>query len=85
MVKSIMYQEDGYVVLENNKPEQLMIKEELYNKLKQFLKDLPEKFPSELEKFASLEEKTQYLLDNYCELDLGEGQYLQWYVTRWEK
>lgn len=80
-----MYQEDGYVVLEYNQPEQLMTKEELSTKLQQLLKDSPENFPSELTQFTSLEEKTQYLLDNYCELDLGEGKYLQWYVTRWEK
>jgi hypothetical protein len=85
MPDSIMYQQDGYVVLETGQPEQLMTEEELSAKLKQVLTLLGEDLPSDLQKFTSLETRAKYLLDNYCELDVGEGQYLQWYVVRWEK
>jgi hypothetical protein len=82
-----MYQEDGYVVLETNQPEQLMTKEELFVKLKQFLILLKERdnLPFDVKKYPTIEEQTMYVLDNYCELDVGEGEYLQWYVVRWEK
>jgi len=41
--------------------------------------------PRQLAKFSSFEEKSLYLRDNYCELDLGEEGYLQWYLVRLEK
>jgi hypothetical protein len=87
MPNSIMYQEDGYVVLETNQPEQLMTEEELRIKLKKILILLKQNdnLPFELHKFTSVDEQTKYVLDNYCELDLEEGEYLQWYVVRWEK
>jgi hypothetical protein len=80
-----MYQQDGYVVLETNKPEQLMTQQELLTKLKQILTSFSDNLPLDLQKITSLEEQAKYLLDNYCEFDLGEGQYLEWYVTRWQK
>ena len=85
MPDSIMYQQDGYVVLETGQPEQLMTEEELLAKLKQVLTLLGEDLPSDVEKIASLEAQAKYLLDNYCELDMVEGGYLQWYVVRWNK
>jgi hypothetical protein len=85
MSNSIMYQQDGYVVLETNQPEQLMTESELLTKLQQILTTLSDDLPFDVQKITSPQEQAQYLLDNYCELDLGQGQYLQWYVTRWEK
>jgi hypothetical protein len=85
MSNSIMYQEDGYVVLETNKPEQLMSESELLTKLKQILTISSGNLSLDLPGITSVEGQAKYLLDNYCELDLGEGQYLQWYVTRWQK
>ena len=85
MPDSIMYQQDGYVVLETDRPEQLMTEEELLAKLKQALTLLSEDLPSDVQKFTSPEARAKYLLDNYYELDIGEGGYLQWYVVRWNK
>ena len=85
MSNSIMYQQDGYVVLETNQPEQLMTESELLTKLQQILTTLSDDLPFDIQKITSPQEQAKYLLDNYCELDLGQGQYLQWYVTRWEK
>ncbi len=86
MPDSIMYQEDCFVVLETDQPEQFLTPEELLEKLKGILQIQDEEdLPRELQKFTLLEEQAQHLRDNYCELDVGLGQYLQWYVVRLEK
>ncbi|MBF2056558.1 MAG: chlororespiratory reduction protein 7 [Cyanobacterium sp. T60_A2020_053] len=84
MADSIMYQEDGYVVLETNQPEQLLTKKELSTKLKNILK-LATDLPRDVQKYPTIEAQADYLLDNYCEFNLDENSYLQWYVVRWEK
>ncbi len=85
MPDSIMYQEDAYVVLETNQPEEIMSPEELFEKLKGIIKTYPDELPRDLKKFDTVEEQAKYLMETSCEFDVGEGQYLQWYVTRLEK
>lgn len=85
MPDSIMYQEDAYVVLEPDRAEQLLTPEELLEKLKRILRSRQEDLPKELQKFTSVAEQAQYLMENYCDLDLEPGKYLQWYVVRLEK
>jgi hypothetical protein len=85
MPDSIMYQEEAYVVLEANQPEQFLSPEELLLKLIAILRSRPADLPRELQKFSTLEEQAIHLRDNYCELDQEPGQYLQWYVVRLEK
>jgi len=85
MADSIMYQEDAFVVLETAQPEQFLTEVELLEKLKQVLVSQEENLPRELDKFTTLEDKAKHLIKNYFELDLGPGQYLQWYVVRLEK
>lgn len=86
MPDSLMYQQDDYVVLETNQPEQFLTSTELLEKLKQTLQQLQEEeLPHDLKKIDSVEEQAQYLLDTSCELDVGPGQYLQWYAVRLEK
>lgn len=85
MPDSIMYQEDAFVVLETAQPEQFLTEEELREKLKQILASQGDNLPRELNKYNTIEEKAQHLIENYFELDLGPGQYLQWYVVRLEK
>ena len=85
MPDSIMYQEDGFVVLESDRSEEFFTAEELLGKLKEILLSLPGDLPRELQKFASVEEQAKHLRDNFCELDIGPGKYLQWYVVRLEK
>lgn len=85
MADSIMYQEDGYVVLEADNPEQFLTPEELQAKLKAFLLDDKVEIPRELSKFDSVEEQAKYLMENYFELDIGADKFLQWYVVRLEK
>jgi hypothetical protein len=85
MSDSIMYQEDAFVVLETDREEQFLSAEELKEKLKNILRDRTDDLPRELQKFTSLEEQAQHLMENYYEFDIGTGQYLQWYVVRLEK
>ncbi len=85
MPDSIMFQEDAFVVLEPNQPEQFLTPEELLEKLKAILATRQDDLPRDLQKFTSVEEQAQYLMETSCDLDVGPGQYLQWYVVRLEK
>lgn len=85
MPDSIMYQEDAYVVLESDQPEQFLTPEELLEKLTEILRSRQDNLPRELQKFATIEEQARYLMENFCELDMEPGKYLQWYVVRLEK
>ncbi len=86
MPDPLMYQNDNFVVLETNQPEQFLTTSELLEKLKEVLQKTELSTLSfDLQKFDSVEKQAQYLLDTSCELDLGPGQYLQWYAVRLEK
>ena len=85
MPDSIMYQEDAYVVLEPNQPEQFLTPVELLEKLKAILVTRQDDLPRDLQKFTSIEAQAQYLMETSCEFDVDPGQYLQWYVVRLEK
>ncbi|MEL6441103.1 MAG: chlororespiratory reduction protein 7 [Cyanobacteria bacterium J06621_8] len=85
MPDPIMYQEDGYVVLESDQPEQFMNYFELQAKLVGLLSSDEVIIPRELEQFDSAELQAQHLIENYFELDIGADRYLQWYVVRLEK
>lgn len=85
MPDSIMYQHDAYVVLETNQPEALLTPEELLEKIKGILATRQDDLPRDVQKFASVEKQSQYLLETSCELDMEPGKYLQWYAVRLEK
>ncbi len=85
MPDSIMFQEDAYVLLETNQPEQIISPEELLEKLKVVLSQRQDDLPRDLQKFTSIDEQAQYLMETSCELDVGPEGYLQWYVVRLEK
>jgi hypothetical protein len=80
-----MFQEDAFVVLETNQPEQFLTPTELLEKLKGVLATRQDDLPRDLQKFASVEEQAQYLMETSCDLDVGPGEYLQWYAVRLEK
>lgn len=85
MPDSIMFQEDAFVVLEPNQPEQFMTAEELLEKLKEILTTRQDDLPRDLQRFTSIDEQAYYLRDTSCEFDVGPGEFLQWYVVRLEK
>lgn len=93
MPDSLMYQEDHFVVLESNQPEKFLTKAELLEKLQTILSDANGSqkrlstlnLPKDIEKFTTVEDRAKYLLDTSCDLDVGPGQFLQWYAIRLEK
>ncbi|MGH8000609.1 MAG: chlororespiratory reduction protein 7 [Brasilonema sp.] len=86
MSDPLMYQQDYFVVLETNQPEQFLSASELSEKLKGILEQLKfEDLPRDLHSFDSIEAQAKYLIDTSCELDVGSGKYLQWYAVRLEK
>ncbi|MEG4318816.1 MULTISPECIES: chlororespiratory reduction protein 7 [unclassified Microcoleus] len=80
-----LYDEDTFVVLETNQPEQFLTAVELLEKLTAVLAGEHEDLPQDVLKFSSVEEQARYLIDTYCELDVGPGKFLQWYAVRLEK
>lgn len=84
MPDPLMYQQDAFVILEPNQPEQFLTPAQLLEKLKVILVQRQQDLPRDLQKFTSVEAQAQHLLDTSCELDVGPGQYLQWYAVRLE-
>jgi hypothetical protein len=80
-----LYSLDHFVVLEPNQPEQFLTAAELHEKLKTILKDQQSILPRDLQRFTTLEEQVQYLIETSCDLDMGPGSFLQWYAVRLEK
>ena len=85
MPDSIMYQEEAYVLLEPNQPEQLLTPIELLDRLKAVLATRQDDLPIDLQKFSDLNAQARHLMETSCELDMEPGQFLQWYVVRLEK
>ncbi len=82
-----MYREDAYVLLDSNNPEEeILSAAELGNRLRQVLQALPpDELPRDLQKLPDLEARVRALMTDACELDVGAGNYLQWYAIRLEK
>ncbi|MEG3970499.1 chlororespiratory reduction protein 7 [Microcoleus sp. T2B6] len=80
-----LYDEDTFVVLETNQPEQFLTAAELLEKLKAVLVEEHEDLPQDVHKISGVEAQAKYLIDTYCELDVGYGKFLQWYAVRLEK
>lgn len=86
MPNPLMYHnEDAYVLLEPNQPEQFLTPDELLEKLKRVLADRQDDLPIDLQKFTNLDEQAKSLMETSCELDVGPEGFLQWYVVRLEK
>ncbi|HEY9700312.1 MAG TPA: chlororespiratory reduction protein 7 [Trichocoleus sp.] len=86
MPDPLMYQEeDTYVLLEPNQPEQFLSSQDLLVKLKAVLANRQDNLPRDLQRFTTLDEQAKYLMESACELDVEPGAYLQWYAVRLEK
>ncbi len=86
MSDPLMYQQDDFVVLETNQPEVFLTATELLEKLKSILiKINANDLSPDLQRIQSVDARAQYLVDTSCELDIGPGEYLQWYAVRLEK
>ncbi len=85
MSDSLMFNNDAYVVLETNLPEQLLTPAEMFDKLKEIVIKFDEDLPIDVRQISGTDNRVRHLLDTSCELDLAPGQYLQWYSVRLEK
>jgi Protein CHLORORESPIRATORY REDUCTION 7 len=85
MSDSLMFNNDAYVVLETNRPEELLTPVEMFAKLKEIVIKFAADLPIDVQQISGVDERVQYLLDTSCELDLVPGEYVQWYVVRLEK
>ena len=85
MTDSLMYNNDAFVVLETNQPEQFLTEAELLEKLAAILAQRQEDLPRGLQRFATPAEQARHLVDTACDLDVGPGEFLQWYAVRLEK
>lgn len=85
MPDSLMYDEEMFVVLETNQPEQFVTATELLEKLKLLLAKQQHHLPRDLENISTIEAQAKRLLDTTCELDVGSGQFFQWYAVRLDK
>lgn len=80
-----MYDEDMFVVLETNQPEQFLTASELLDKLEAILKTTQVELTPDLHQLETTAAQAKRLLDTACELNLGPDQFLQWYAVRLEK
>jgi hypothetical protein len=85
MTDSLMYDEQMYLLLEPNQPEQFLTPVELLAKLQAILADRQDDLPRDLQNIPAIADQAQRLLDTACDLDVGPDQYLQWYAVRLEK
>ncbi len=85
MPDALMYSEDYYVVLESGQAEQILSVTELQAKLQTVLNTRQDNLPRDLQRFSDVTEQVQYLINTSCELDMGPGDFLQWYAVRLEK
>jgi Protein CHLORORESPIRATORY REDUCTION 7 len=85
MSDSLMFNNDAYVVLEPDRPEQILTPAEMFAKLQEIVIKFGDDLPIDVQQIIGIEQQVQYLLDTSCELDLAPGEYLQWYVIRLEK
>lgn len=80
-----LYQGDHYVVLEPNQAEQFLTAPELLEKLLTVLAPRQQDLPLDLQRFPTLAEQVDYLLETSCEFEVAPGESLQWYVVRLNK
>jgi hypothetical protein len=85
MSAASLYDEEYFVVLETNQPEEILTATELSEKLRSILATRQDELPPDLKQAGSIEEQVRDLIDTTCELDMAPGAYLQWYAIRLEK
>lgn len=85
MSDSLMFNNDAYVLLETDRPEQILTPVEMSDRLKEIVIKFANDLPEDVCRIDGIEERVRYLLDTSCELNLAPGEYLQWYAVRLEK
>ncbi|MGF1496006.1 MAG: chlororespiratory reduction protein 7 [Elainellaceae cyanobacterium] len=85
MVDPRLYDTQSFVVLATNQPEEIVTRDELLTRLRQVLASRQDYLPRDLHHLSEIDEQAEYLLDTAYELDMGAGEFLQWYAVRLEK
>lgn len=85
MTDSLMFNNEAYVFLETDRPEQIFTPAEMFAKLKEIAIASADDLPLDVQEITGVDERAQYMLDTICELHLVPGEYLQWYAVRLEK
>jgi len=86
MPHPLMYNEDHFLVLQSGESEQILTLPELWAKLRGVLTAANlTQIPKDLQRFKTVEEQVQYLINTSCELNIVPGDFLQWYAVRLEK
>ena len=80
-----MFNNEAYVVLETDLPEQILTPAEMSAKLQEIVIKFADDLPIDVRQIDGVNERVKYLLDTSCELNLAPGEYLQWYAIRLEK
>ena len=80
-----LYESDTYALLEPGQAEQFVSAAEVLSRIEAALKQYAGELPPDVQKFSTLKEQAQYLLDTTCEFDVEPGKSIQWYVVRLEK
>ncbi len=80
-----MFNNDAYVFLETDLPEQIFTSAEMSAKLKEIATKFADDLPIDVREITGIDERVRYLLDTICELNPSPGQYFQWYAIRLEK
>ena len=84
-MSNLMFNNDAYVLLETDLPEQLLTPVEMFDKLTEIVVKFEQDLPIDVQQIAGTKQRVQYLLDTSCELNLVPGEYFQWYAVRLEK
>jgi hypothetical protein len=85
MPDAMMFDENVYMVLEPDQPEQFLSPAELLSRLEQIVVEHGDRLTPDLLALGTPTAQAQRLMNTACEFDLGPDQYLQWYVVRLEK
>lgn len=85
MPDSLMYNEEMFVLLETNQPEQFLTNSQLLEKLEATLTQRQDSLPQDLKQFETVKAQAERLLNTACELEVGPNQFFQWYAVRLEK
>lgn len=83
--RSLMYEEDHFVLLVPGEEENILTAAELKGWLEQMLSDRQPSLPRDVAKFSTVSEQATYLLNTACEFELEPGRSVQWYAIRLEK
>ncbi|MEM6433926.1 MAG: chlororespiratory reduction protein 7 [Cyanobacteria bacterium P01_D01_bin.115] len=83
--RSLMYEEDHFVLLMPGAAEEILTAAELQQRLETILGDRQSDLPRDLAKLPTVEAQATSLMNTACDFELQPGQTMQWFAIRLEK